>query len=57
MTLLQMPNEKRKATRAQWTLANMQAAVRDMILYKHSGEKRSNKDNDAPKESQRRHIK
>ena len=50
-----MPKAKKGPT-CKWTLSNMQAAVRDVIIYKRS-KKRSNKENNVPGATLRRHVK
>ena len=51
----QMPTKRKKFERAKWKLADMQAAVRDVALYKRS-EKSSSRMHSVPRQTLRRHL-
>ena len=51
----QMPTKRKKSERAKWKLADMQAAVRDVVLYNRS-EKSSSKMHSVPRQTLRRHL-
>ena len=51
----QMPTKRKKSERAKWKLADMQAAVRDVVLYNRS-EKSSSRMHSVPRQTLRRHL-
>ena len=50
-----MPTKRKKSERAKWKLADMQAAVRDVALYKRS-EKSFSRMHNVPRQTLRRHL-